>query len=148
MWIQGLRSLPPASSNSTRVVRSAVSRFASTQPAEPVPTMMKSNSPVSCIPTLREIGFTFYRTVAACHMMSCNLTEHEMRVAVLAFIGLIALPVISITAEALPAGSGGTEAAPNQYYRQVAQGCGPGFHWVAKHRNRYGAWVPGHCARN
>src|SRR6184192_3843861 len=54
MWIHGLRSLPPASSNSTRVVRSAVRRLASTQPAEPAPTMMKSNSPVSCIPALRE----------------------------------------------------------------------------------------------
>src|SRR5271166_1633443 len=148
MWIQGLRSLPPASSNSTRVVRSAVSRFASTQPAEPAPTMMKSNSPVSCIPTLRETRFTFYRTAAARHMMCSNLTGHEMRVAVLAFISLIGLTVISITAEALPAGSDRTEAGPNAYYQQVAQGCGPGFHWVGKHRNRYGAWVPGHCATN
>src|SRR6202035_5004805 len=55
MWIHGLRSFPPASSNSTRVVRSAVRRLASTHPAEPAPTMMKSNSPVSCMPALREI---------------------------------------------------------------------------------------------
>mgnify|MGYP001795489890 CR=1 FL=1 len=33
-------SLPPASSSSTRLVPSSVSRFASTQPAEPAPMMM------------------------------------------------------------------------------------------------------------
>src|ERR1700730_12415433 len=54
MWIHGFQSFPPASSKSTRVVRSADKRFASTQPAEPAPTMMKSNSPVSCMPALRE----------------------------------------------------------------------------------------------
>jgi hypothetical protein len=34
------------------------------------------------------------------------------------------------------------------YLVEVAQGCGPGFHWVGKHRNRYGAWVLGHCAKS
>jgi hypothetical protein len=33
---------PPASSNNTRAARSALSRLASTQPAEPAPMMMKS----------------------------------------------------------------------------------------------------------
>src|SRR6185437_12994032 len=44
MWIHGSRSLPPASSSSTRFLGSAESRLASTQPAEPAPTMTKSNS--------------------------------------------------------------------------------------------------------
>ena len=35
----GLRSLPPASSRSTRTPGSSVSRLASTQPAEPAPTI-------------------------------------------------------------------------------------------------------------
>jgi hypothetical protein len=38
----GFQSRPPASSSSTRVPGSAESRLASTQPAEPAPTMMKS----------------------------------------------------------------------------------------------------------
>src|SRR5579884_2846910 len=46
MWIHGLRSGPPASSNKTRTAGSADSRLASTQPAEPAPTMTKSNSSV------------------------------------------------------------------------------------------------------
>jgi len=36
----GERSFPPASSSSTRTDGSSLSRFASTQPAEPAPTMM------------------------------------------------------------------------------------------------------------
>ena len=45
-------SLPPASSSSTRLFGSALSRLASTQPAEPAPTMTKSASAVvaTCIP--------------------------------------------------------------------------------------------------
>ena len=41
-----------------------------------------------------------------------------------------------------------TETSGNPHYHDVSQGCGPGFHWAGKHRNRYGGWVPGHCARN
>src|SRR6185437_4160592 len=44
MWIHGSRSLPPASSSSTRFFGSAESRLASTQPAEPAPTITKSTS--------------------------------------------------------------------------------------------------------
>ncbi len=40
IWIQMLLSLPPASSSRTVVFGSSVSRLASTQPAEPAPTMM------------------------------------------------------------------------------------------------------------
>src|SRR5579863_3333389 len=43
MWIHGSRSFPPASSSSTDLFPSAVRRLASTQPAEPAPTTMKSN---------------------------------------------------------------------------------------------------------
>jgi hypothetical protein len=71
-----------------------------------------------------------------------------MRVAMLAFIAFIGLAVVSLKAEASPTSSGRAEAGSNPYYLEIAQGCGPGFHWVGKHRNRYGAWVPGHCARN
>src|SRR3979411_2169912 len=42
MWISGLRSRGPASINRTRALGSALSRLASTQPAEPAPTMIKS----------------------------------------------------------------------------------------------------------
>src|SRR6476646_5173969 len=58
MWIHGSRSLPPASSNSTLVLPSAVRRLASTQPAEPAPTTMKSNSwaAVTAFPSLRFSG--------------------------------------------------------------------------------------------
>ncbi len=44
MWMKTSHSESgrPASSTSTRVDGSALSRFASTQPAEPPPTMMKS----------------------------------------------------------------------------------------------------------
>jgi len=68
-----------------------------------------------------------------------------MRIAVLAFIGLIAM---SMTISASLAGSLPRQAGAAPYLVEIAQGCGPGFHWVGKHRNRYGAWVPGHCARN
>jgi hypothetical protein len=40
MWMNGLRSRGPASSSSTRQRGSALSRLASTQPADPAPTMM------------------------------------------------------------------------------------------------------------
>jgi hypothetical protein len=71
-----------------------------------------------------------------------------MRVAVLAIIGLIGLTTMSVRVYAFPAGSVGREPSAASYLVEVAQGCGPGFHWVGKHRNRYGAWVLGHCAKN
>jgi hypothetical protein len=40
------------------------------------------------------------------------------------------------------------EAGPNPYFAEIAQNCGPGYHWVGRHCNRNGAWFPGHCARN
>jgi len=40
--IHGSRSQPPASSSSTRLPLSSLSRLASAQPAEPAPTMMVS----------------------------------------------------------------------------------------------------------
>src|SRR5438105_15145831 len=49
MWIHGLVSLPPASMTSTLVAGSSDSRLASTQPAEPAPTMTKSYSASNCM---------------------------------------------------------------------------------------------------
>ena len=80
--------------------------------------------------------------------MCWNSMEHDMRVAVLAIIGLIGLTTMSVNGLAYPAGSVASKAGTASYLVEVAQGCGPGFHWVGRHRNRYGAWVPGHCARN
>jgi hypothetical protein len=81
-------------------------------------------------------------------MISYNLMEHDMRVVLFVLIGLIGLAAIPLRAEAFPTASGWTEASTSPNYVEIAQGCGAGFHWVGKHRNRYGAWVPGHCARN
>jgi hypothetical protein len=71
-----------------------------------------------------------------------------MRVVVFLFIGLIGLTIPPVAASASPAGAVRSEAGAILYLVEVAQVCGPGFHWVGKHRNRYGSWVPGHCARN
>jgi hypothetical protein len=56
-----------------------------------------------------------------------------MRVAVFAFVSIVALALGSLTAEAVSSGSGAigsgrTQAGANTYYQEVAQGCGPGFH--------------------
>jgi hypothetical protein len=71
-----------------------------------------------------------------------------MRVAALAIIGLMGLTTIPVEVAASPAGSVRNEAGAESYLVRVAQGCAPGFHWVGRHRNRYGAWVLGHCAKN
>jgi hypothetical protein len=75
-------------------------------------------------------------------------SERDMRQSLLAFICLVSLAMVPLSAKAFPASSDPTAAGARPYYLEIAQGCGPGFHWVGKHRNRYGAWVPGHCARN
>src|SRR5271169_6492044 len=80
-------------------------------------------------------------------MMSCNSTEHDMRAAVLAIIGLIGLATIPVKVSASPAGSVRSEPGAASYLVEVAQGCAPGFHWVGRHRNRHGTWVLGHCAK-
>src|SRR5437773_1007686 len=43
VWMYGESSAPPASSSKTLACGSADSRLARTQPAEPAPTIMKSN---------------------------------------------------------------------------------------------------------
>jgi hypothetical protein len=80
-------------------------------------------------------------------MMHRNLTEHDMRAAVLAFVAVIGLAMVALTAQAFSAGPGRIEAASDPHISGIAQGCSPGFHWVGKHRNRYGGWVAGHCAK-
>ena len=49
IWMAMLLSLPPASINSTRVPGSADSRLASTHPADPAPTMMKSQLSLTAV---------------------------------------------------------------------------------------------------
>jgi hypothetical protein len=71
-----------------------------------------------------------------------------MRVAMLALAGLIGVSLASTAISAAPIGPTRSEAASAPYLVEVAQGCGAGFHWVGKHRNRYGAWVPGRCVRS
>jgi hypothetical protein len=71
-----------------------------------------------------------------------------MRAVVLAIIGLIGLTTISGTAPAFPAGSIRMEPGAAPYLLEAAKRCAPGFHWVGRHRNRHGVWVPGHCAMN
>jgi len=56
--------------------------------------------------------------------------------------------MIPMNVGACPVASGAIEGSSNPYYTKIAQDCGPGLHWVGRHRNRYGAWVPGHCARS
>jgi len=50
-----------------------------------------------------------------------------------------------MTVGAFPVTSGPIQGSSNPYYTEITQGCGPGLHWVGRHRNRYGAWVSGHC---
>jgi hypothetical protein len=71
-----------------------------------------------------------------------------MRLVTFALIGLIGSMIVPLTASASPPRAMRLQADSVPYFVEVAQGCGPGFHWVGRHRNRYGAWVPGHCARN
>src|SRR6266478_4633426 len=56
MWIQRLRSSPPASSNKTRVAGSSLSRPAAAQPADLAPTTMKSASIASCCVTIASLS--------------------------------------------------------------------------------------------
>ena len=71
-----------------------------------------------------------------------------MRAAVALFIGVIGLAMVPLPAKAFSGGSLRVEAGAGPYFVEIAQGCGPGFHYVGRHRNRYGAWVPGRCVRN
>jgi len=82
------------------------------------------------------------------HTIARSGNLDSMRVAMLAFAGLIGLSAVPTGISASPSGAIRSEAGSAPYFVEVAQGCGPGFHWVGKHRNRYGAWVPGRCARN
>src|SRR4029077_8555950 len=79
--------------------------------------------------------------------MFCNLTEQEMPVVVLALVGLLGLTMIPATAGAFPSVSNKMVTGPNLYYRDIAQGARPGFHWGRNRLTLYGAWFPGPCAR-
>lgn len=71
-----------------------------------------------------------------------------MRLVALALLGLAGLALSTTTAGAIPAAAAQEQFAAKSLYQEVAQGCGRGYHWLGKHRNRYGRWVPGHCAPN
>jgi hypothetical protein len=64
----------------------------------------------------------------------------------IAAIGLLAIPLAP--ARAVPAAAAITNAGPPAAFVEVRGGCGRGWHRVPGHRNRYGRWVPPHCARN
>src|SRR5205085_4681250 len=49
MWIQGLRSQPPASSTSTEKRSRSLRRLATMEPALPAPTTMKSKAGACCM---------------------------------------------------------------------------------------------------
>jgi hypothetical protein len=59
-----------------------------------------------------------------------------MRVVVFLLIGLVGVAITPVAVSASPAGAARSEAGAIPYLVEVAQGCGPGFHWVGKHRNR------------
>src|SRR5579862_124541 len=75
MWIQGSRSQPPASSTSTRP--SSLSRFASVQPAEPAPTIMKSYSAVLSECGMAESRITGSKCGAAADHVGGFLGDHN-----------------------------------------------------------------------
>jgi hypothetical protein len=70
-----------------------------------------------------------------------------MRVTGLAILGLISFLAMLPAADATPALPSSARVSSDAIVR-VAEGCGYGWHWVGGYRDRYGAWIPGHCARN
>jgi hypothetical protein len=68
---------------------------------------------------------TFYRTAANRGALTCNLSEHDMRVAMLAFAGLIGLSAVPTGISASPAGAIRGEAGSAPYFVEVAQGMRP-----------------------
>lgn len=68
-----------------------------------------------------------------------------MRLAALALIGAFGVAAGAASASAAPA----VPAPDTQHSSNIIQvwgGCGPGMRPVPGHWNRWGAWVPPHCA--
>lgn len=69
-----------------------------------------------------------------------------MRMMVVALVGLLGTMVLAAGAQALPAPGHDPVAAHNIV--SIANGCGPGWHWMPGYRRWDGAWIPGRCVRN
>ena len=63
-----------------------------------------------------------------------------------AAVGLVAIPLGP--ACAVPAGPAIASAGPPPAVIQVWGGCGPGWHPVRGHYDRWGRWIPRHCVPN
>jgi len=68
--------------------------------------------------------------------------------AVLGFIAVAAVAFATFPAGAAPLAAGKTGSGTAPAIEKVAEGCGPGWHWVGGYRNRWGNWVRGHCVPN
>jgi hypothetical protein len=68
-----------------------------------------------------------------------------MRLTVLTLIGALGLTATAMSARAAPIAPPPTAHQASGIV-QVWGGCGPGFHPAPGHWNRWGAWVPPHCA--
>jgi len=71
-----------------------------------------------------------------------------MRISVSGCLSLIGLIMAAVPAGTVPNVSSQIVSVSSRYRVEIALRCGPGYHWVGRHRNRYGAWVPGRCVRN
>ena len=71
-----------------------------------------------------------------------------MRAALLGLIAVAGLALTAPSASAVPLASAKATAGAPAAIEKVAEGCGPGRHWVGGYRNRYGNWVRGHCVHN
>jgi hypothetical protein len=70
-----------------------------------------------------------------------------MRVAALLFIGFVGVMAYPEPSHAVSVSTSRIEAAPSPNIVEVDRRCGPGRHWIHRHRNRAGHWVRGHCSR-
>lgn len=70
-----------------------------------------------------------------------------MRLAAVLSIGFLCLAACPLPAHAIMPAAGRVEAAPSPPIVEVDRRCGPGRHYIRRHRNRAGHWVRGHCSR-
>jgi hypothetical protein len=70
-----------------------------------------------------------------------------MRLAALLVLSAIATTGLAMPAPAAPIVPPETQAVPPPNVIEVAR-CPRGTHFVRRHRNRHGQWVPARCVRN
>lgn len=68
--------------------------------------------------------------------------------ALVAALTLALTSCVYVPVEPVPAYRYAAPAPVAPYPQAVYPRCGRGWHWVRGHHNRFGRWVPGHCARN